>query len=269
MIQSAHYNGINFSGDFARTNGLINFNAQRVKNKINRGINIEFLSFLYTGLEPELIHLEAFGDFGVQNYYPSIVPIEVESGKWLIQLTVDEDTLGNDGTDVYFKLTVDNDVIFSEIYEVQSPAYFTTKNIKYLTATNNDNRHGFLTSQAFGFFETVGFNEDFFINEKTEYEYSYSRKKILSSENNIGKRLTFKNLTKYNQILLKWLANCENFYIDGIKYELISDFSELLNDENTEIMDLRADCIKSEQSFFATGSETAPTNVFARNFFMK
>jgi hypothetical protein len=269
MIQSAFYNGINFSGDFARTNELINFNAQRVKMPLNRMVNIKYLSFLYSGDEPELIQLEAFGNLGTQFYFPENAPIEIEPSKWLIYFEVFEDTLGTDGSDVYFKLTVGDDVIFSEIYEVQSPAYFATNNIKYLTATNNDNRHGFLENQAFGFFETVGFNEDFFVNDKTEYEYSYSRKKILSSENNIGKRLTFKNLTKYNQILLKWLANCENFYIDGIQYQLVSDFSELLNDENTEIMDLRADFIKSEQSFFATGSEIAPTNVFTRNFFIK
>jgi len=269
MIESVFYNGIDFSGNFARKNELINFDAQRVKNKLNRGIDIQFLSFLYSGEEPELIQLAAFGDLSPVYYYPSIVPIEVEAGKWLIQLTIDEDTLGNDGTDVYFKLTVDNDVIFSEIYEVQSPAYFATNNIKLLTATNNDNRHGFLTNQAFGFFETVGFNEDFFINEKTEYKYSYSRSLTLSSENNTAKRITFKNLNMYNQILLKCLCNCNNLYIDDIKYELISDFSELLNDENTEILDLRADFIKSEQSFFATGSQIAPINVFARNFFMK
>ena len=37
MIQSAFWNGIDFSGNFNRENSLFNFEAQRVKNIIPRG----------------------------------------------------------------------------------------------------------------------------------------------------------------------------------------------------------------------------------------
>ena len=89
----------------------------------------------------------------------------------------------------------------------------------------------------------------------------------MSSENNIAKRITFVNLSMYQQNLLKWLCNCENLFIDGVKYELISDFTELLADENSEIKDLRADFVEAEQSFFATGSSLAPKKQ-AENFFL-
>ena len=78
MIQSALYNGINFSGDFARTNELINFSAKRVKNKINRGIDIEYLSFVYLGLEPELI--------GIGYYYPDHDVIELDLKMFYFEL---------------------------------------------------------------------------------------------------------------------------------------------------------------------------------------
>ena len=96
-----------------------------------------------------------------------------------------------------------------------------------------------------------------------------TEKKILSSENNIAKRLTFVNLSMYQQNLLKWLCNCENLLIDGVQYELISDFTELLSDENSEVKDLRADFIPTNQSFFGNGSGIAPQNVFPTEFFMK
>ena len=51
--------------------------------------------------------------------------------------------------------------------------------------------------------------------------------------------------------------------------KLSSDFTELLADENSEVKDLRADFVEAEQSFFAIGSQTAPTNVFAGEIFMK
>lgn len=268
MIQSAYHNGINFQGDFTRESNLINYKAQRVKNVLNRMAYIKYLTFEYTGSEPELMQLSAIGTDGTINFYPAYDPIEISLGKWLIQFEIEEDFLGNDGTDVYFQLTIDSDNIFSEIYQVQSPLYLAQNDWLMLTAYNNDNRHGFIENQVFGFFQVTGFNEPFFINEKTEYKYSYSRTKILSSENNVARRITFKNLTNYNQILLKWLCNCENLFIDGVQYELISEFTELLNDENSEIKDLRADFIKSEQSFFGAGALSVPTNVFPTEFFM-
>jgi hypothetical protein len=91
---------------------------------------------------------------------------------------------------------------------------------------------------------------------------------ILSSENQIIKRLTFLDLTMYNQNILKWLCNCENLFIDGVQYNLISDFMELAKDENSEICSLRADFIEANQSFFAKPATQLPTDVFPNQFFI-
>ncbi len=269
MIQSAFYNGINFSGDFARKNKLIDYRLQRKRTILNRDKSFN-LVFIYTGAEPELIQLSAFGNDGTLYpvyFYPSDAPTEF-NGKWIIYFTINADSLGTSGKDIFFRLIVDNDVIYSEYCNVQYNAFFNENNIIEVTATNNDNRHGFLTIPAFGNYEAVGFNEEFHINEKTEYKYSYGRSLILSSENNIGRRITFKNLSMYQQNQLKTLCKCKNLFLNGVKYQLISEFSEVLNDGNSEIKDLQADFVLADQSFFRDGSSEPPLNVFERNFFM-
>ena len=139
-----------------------------------------------------------------------------------------------------------------------------------ISAYNNDSRHGYLTSTnpAFGFFKFSKLKSDIFLTEKVEYEYSYSRKKILRAENQIAKRFTFHDLTMYDANLLKWLCNTENLFIDGVQYQLISDFTELESDLNSEILSLQADFVEVEQSFFATPSTKIPTNIFINQFFI-
>ncbi len=276
MIQSAHYNGINFSGDFARTSDLVNFDLQRSKGILQADSLIKYLSFFTDYLSSEITSAtltakSSGGDVVIQS--DSLVDI---TGGTLIYFQIEANEL-NVSDNVFFQMTIEGTVesvafsesIFSEFYTVKNFAGLIEDIPLKITAYNNDSRHGFLTNQAFGFFETVGLNEEFFINSKTEYEYSYGRKKILSSENNIGRRITFKNLSAYNQNLLKWLCNCENIYFNGIKYLLISDFSETLNDDSSEICDLRADFVLSEQNFFKTGKATIPKNIFTKEFFIK
>ena len=269
MIQSAFWNGIDFSGNFNRENALFNFEAQRVKNIIPRG---EFGKLCFLMNDDELSRIEIYD---LTNGAITVVFMSgaVGLGSELLMFASFSPTDFIVDTDVQFAAISGEygTPIFSEIYRVKSPTYLTENRIAKLTAYNNDARRGFATSvnPAFGFFQTTGFNEDVFVNTKTEYEYSYNRKKILSSENNIAKRLTFVNLSMYQQNLLKWLCNCENLLIDGVKYELISDFTELLSDENSEVKDLRADFIPTNQSFFGNGSTTPPQNVFPTDFFMK
>jgi hypothetical protein len=218
-------------------------------------------------------HLIARSSTG-EIYLDSEPAVEVEGGA-LIYFKIDANELAaSDST--FFEVQIETTIetvktyqsIYSEFYSLKMTTDSDVNRLQ-ITAKNNDNRHGFLMNEAFGFFETVGLNEDFFINSKTEYEYSYGRKKILSAENNIGRRITFKNLSAYNQNLLKWLCNCENLYFNGIKYQLISDFSEILNDDSSEICDLRADFVLAEQNFFKTGKATIPKNIFTKEFFIK
>ena len=226
--------------------------------------------FSYNDRNLGLVYTEIARDFKIKGF--PLMPHFEYNGGFFFNFEIPEDNLGLQNSPTYFEvIIVESEKICSEIYDIKSTDYFTENKIIHISAYNNDARRGIITElyPALGFFQTTGFNEDVFVNTKTEYEYSYNRKKILSSENNIAKRLTFVNLSMYQQNLLKWLCNCENFLIDGVQYELISDFTELLSDENSEVKDLRADFIPTNQSFFGNGSGIAPNNVFPTDFFMK
>jgi hypothetical protein len=181
----------------------------------------------------------------------------------------------NANSDVYFSVSSTNSdstisTIYSELYTIRDGDYLEAYSIHKVTAYNNDNRHGYLNNQtpAFGYFTIEGYWTDIFVNNKVEYEYSYKRKMILSSENQIIKRLTFLDLTMYNQNILKWLCNCENLFIDGVQYNLISDFTELAKDDYSEICSLRADFVEANQSFFAQPATRPPMDVFPNQFFV-
>jgi len=273
-IFPAKYNGINFSYDFSRESQRYDFDSQRLKNTIKRNTEIKYLSFLSTDPDHLISATLTAKSEGADVVINSDSEAEVTDGL-LIFFKIPTNTL-NLSENTYFKLDVTTDgggtiSIYSECFIVKNFIGSTDNEIFHITSYNNDNRHGYLTNAypAFGFFKFSKLNSDIFINKKTEYEYSYGRRKILSSENNIGKRFTFLDLTMYQQNLLKWLCNSENLFIDGVKYQLISDFTELLADENSEVKDLRADFVEAEQSFFAIGSQTAPTNVFDGEIFMK
>jgi len=266
MLKTALHNGINFTGSANRASGLINFGLNSSKQIIPRDVNIKYLLFYtdYLISQISLATLTAKSE-NVDVEFTGATFTDLTTGT-LIMFQIPANYL-HISKSTFFELKVNTEFICSDIFEVQSIAKMQDAGWIYITAKNNDNRHGFLTNEAFGFFQKTGFNEDIFINKKTEYEYSYGRKKVLSSENNVAKRFTFKNLSTYQQNLLKWLCNSENLFIDGVQYELISDFTELLSDENSEIKDLRADFVEAEQSFFATGSNLTPKKQ-AENFFL-
>ena len=259
MIYPSKYNGINFSGDFNRSSERYNFGAQRVKNWLPIDKEIKYLSFFVdVVVEPTNVKLYAVGTSFLEINPDSLL---VANGGFIYFFKIAANLL-TEG-DFHFKLYIDGAVIYSEIYNCQ----LTNSEVCQIIASNADNRHGYLTNQAFGFFKFSKFKSDIFLNKKTEYNYSYSRKKILSSENQIGKRFTFLDLTAYNANLLKWLCNCENLSIDGTSYQLISDFTELESDPNSEIISLQADFVEVNQSFFAIGTDNIPTNIFTNQFF--
>ena len=279
MLKTALHNGINFTGSANRASGLLSFGLNSSKQIIPRDVNVKYLLFYtdYLISQISLATLTAKSE-NADVEFTGATFTDLTTGT-LITFQIPANYL-HISKSTFFELKVDiayqiseiqvfeaTEFICSDIFEVQSIAKMQDAGWVHITAKNNDNRHGFLTNEAFGFFQKTGFNEDIFINKKTEYEYSYGRKKILSSENNVAKRFTFKNLSNYQQNLLKWLCNSENLFIDGVQYELISDFTELLSDENSEVKDLRADFVEAEQSFFATGSNLTPKKQ-AENFFL-
>jgi hypothetical protein len=271
MIYPAKYNGINFSYDFTRKSNRLNFDLQRQKN-ILPSQTIAYLFFLVDTDNSNILTVHDITK-KINNIVNPESIIELEE-KYVVYYSIPSNLL-NVGSDVYFSMesTNENDIttiIFSELYTIQSSDYLAANAIHKLTAYNNDYRHGYLNVQtpAFGYFTIDGYWTDIFVNNKVEYSYSYGRKMILSSENQIIKRLTFLDLTMYNQNLLKWLCNCENLFIDGVQYNLISDFTELAKDENSEICSLRADFVEVNQSFFAQPAMQVPTDVFPNQFFV-
>jgi hypothetical protein len=267
MIQPAKYNGINFSYDFNRESPIYNFDNQRRKNYINRYVDLVlcFYSDVAETVAPSLKCISKDETVFTTTHTSFAV-----GGGFVYFMTIDEDTLQNAGTTVFFKFDLNGESIYSEIYEIQQNDFLIENEICKILAYNNDSRHGYLTStnQAFGFFKFSKLKSDIFLTKKVEYEYSYSRKKILSAENQIAKRFTFHDLTMYQSNLLKWLCNCENLSIDGTSYQLISDFTELESDPNSEVMSLQADFVEVLQSFFGSPSTKQPTNIFINNFFM-
>ena len=271
MIYPAKYNGINFSYDFTRESNKYNFGNQRIKNIIPHR-NVKYLSFLATDViddgSNELYLISQ--SFGTKYLTPVSYTAEISTGNWLYYYELLEDDLNPDDT-MYISFKVDSQTIYSELFLIKSTQYIAENEICEISAWNNNSKHGYVTETlpAFGFFKFSKLKSDIFLNKKTEYEYSYGRKMILSSENQIAKRFTFLDLTMYQVNLLKWLCNCENLYIDEVEYQLASDFTEISNDENSEIMDLRADFVEFNQSFFSRPSTTSPKNIFTNNFFMK
>jgi hypothetical protein len=267
MIQSAKHNGVNFSENINRNSSLYNFEAQRLKGYINRDKAMSLCFFSDTA-ETVAPSLKCVGDTTVT--ITTHTKIALGSG-FVYFITIPQNALQAADSTVYFKFSVNGLSIFSEFYDIQDAAFFEANSILTIKAYNDDNRHGYLneTYPAFGNFKHSVLKSDIFLTTKVEYEYSYSRKKILSAENQIAKRLVFHDLTMYQQNLLKWLCNTENLYLNGEKYQLVSEFTELESDVNTEIMSLQADFVETEQAFFGASASTHPSNVFNSNFFIK
>ena len=268
MIKTSKYNGINFSTSLLRNSTMYFFDYQRRKG-ILPDAEVKYISFLVSSDGYNALKVVDIKNDIVSTITPDTTT-EIDGG-FIVYYIVPASAL-TEGATVYFiaesgETEEGAEKIYSEYYSVLSAPSIEEKNVLSLEGWNDDDRHGYLSKKSFGFFKATGFNEDFFINEKFEYKKSYGRKELLRSENNIGRRITFTNPSAYEQILIKWLCNCENFYINGEKYELVSDFTELLGDENSEIKDLRADFIKSELSFFVDGANLPVKNAFETSLF--
>jgi len=266
MIEPAKYNGINFSYDINRESEFFDFDRQRVKNILPFGAEIKCLSFFISGYLVEPVPTLTIENIGASSENVAFDSVETIGADFIFYFLIANDKL-IENSNVRFILNCGGEKLYSEIYQCRSIYWMTRNGVISITAYNNDNRFGYLANQSFGFFNYSQIGSDFFLTKKKEYEYSYSRKLILSAENQIGKRFRFHNLTMYNQNLLKWLCNCQNLFIDGVKYQLISDFSESMNDEHTELKDLQADFVEVNQSFFGKGNIKPATDVFTKEFF--
>lgn len=267
MIYSPKYNGINFSGDFNRTSEKYNYSLQRRKGVLFKKLigvfqintNLSFHCDYANTVDSAKLHI--ISSVGVIEKAQSSFQ-KIESNTKIIfnfTFATGDFTVGRD---VHFKFEYNGQYIYSEFYEVTDGF-----DVCLITGENADDRHGYLSNESFGIFRYSTLKRDIFINKKVEYEYSYGRKKILSSENQIAKRFTFTDLTMYYANLLKWLCNCESFAINGTSYQLISDFTELESDPNSEVLSLQADFVEVNQSFVSTGATELPTNIFIKEFF--
>lgn len=267
MIYPAKYNGINFSYDINREAVGYNFDNQRSAFML-RHLDFKYLSFFATGVADEtLCSLDVFTKVGSSSVAPAHTIAGANAGEWYFYFDLQATDFLSTGL-CYFSFSIaELDTVYSEWCNANQSSEVLASHC-HIIAKNADDRHGFLSREAFGFFKYSLFRGDVFMNKAVVYEYSYSRKKILSSENQIVKRFTFYDLTMYQQNLLKWLCNCETVTINGTAYQLISDFSELENDENTEIKSLRADFVEATQSFFSEASTAIPKNIFSNNYFM-
>ena len=269
MITAPSYNCIDFTSDFARESKFFDASLQRKKGLISQCeayLSFEFTPDTMPEAAPQAV-LTFFNDNGSEDSINHEDVIELTSS---FIYFFDFSTLIVEG-EGYLRLQITgyDDVVFSERCEFINNANLAAREIVTVIASNNDDRHGYISDYpTCGFFEVHGLNGDQFGNSKVEYSYSYGRKKTLSSENFIKKRLTFIGLSMYQQNLIKWLCNCENLTIDGVSYCLVSDFTEKLKDENNEICDLQAEFVPVVANQFTTSSTSAPTRITPSNLFI-
>ena len=271
MIYPAKYNGINFSYDFTRESLTTDFDSQRRKLEVfgwEEDESIGCVSFTVTNVVDVNTALLTIHGFATPLVINVAATYDLGSGTYIFFFFINPG-LGYTDIDVYMSFSCDSDTVYSEYLACRTAVYALENEICNIIALNNDATHGYLTASetAFGYFKYSKLDSDFFVKELTEYKYSYSRKKVLKSENQIAKRFEFFDLTMYQRNLLNWLCNCENFTIDGIAYQLISDFTEVNKQKGSEICDMTADFVETNQSFFSAGSTTPPTNIFVTNFF--
>lgn len=273
MIKTFPHNGINFSDSIARKSDVVNFDAQRKLDVINAG-GLSALAFEVSSDEGNALIINNITNGENEVITPSSA---TELATSFIVFYEYLDLFGSGSlvlspnSVIYFEVQSGIDKIFSEYYQVRSSAYCIENDIVGISAYNSNSKRGFATEStpAFGFFKISKLKHDVFLNEKVEYTYSYNRKKVLSSENAIAKRFTFLDLTMYQANLLKWLCNCETLKINGAEYQLISEFTEVEADPNSEIVSLQADFVAAEHSFAANPNTELPNFIFDNKFFIK
>jgi hypothetical protein len=274
-IQPSIFNAVNFTPDFNRESKFFDVNLQRKRNIISSTANSSGC-YMYFYFKPAVVPGAA----------PAVQFVLTYSDGSSASLSADRTLTMTDGYIYFFTvarstpkagkctflLTISGytDVCYSEECEFILATDLVTESVVEIIAYNNDETHGYISStyKTCAFFQVHELNNKVFGNNKVEYNLSYGRKKILSSENFIKTRLTFIDLTMYQQNLLKTLCNCENLTINGVAYYLVSDFTEISKDENNEICDLRAEFIETTNpTFFAVGATQLPGNLQPSNLF--
>lgn len=277
-LKPAICNAVNFTNDFTRRSKFFNMDLQR-----QRCIIANTSTYLFFYFKPDIAPetpptatMTAFYYNGSTTTIPEVESILLaDEITYLYIFDINDFTLPT-GADYFFSMEVDGYAarIFSEHCSCFDTANFPDESIFQVLSINDDATQAPATTYqtvgtfpATGFFEVSEIGRDQFGNDKVEYNYSYGRKLILSSENYIKKRFTFVNLGGYQQNLLKFLCNMNTVTINGIQYCLVSDFTEKNKDELNEICDLTADFVASEQSFMADGATEMPTNFNPDNLF--
>jgi hypothetical protein len=277
MIKPSIFNAINFSPDFNRESKFFDASLQRKRNIYSSTPNPDyrFLSFFFKpdampeGAAPTAILRFYWGDSGSFSETGTSRVITLTDGYiYFFNMFQASEEVGK----MYCRLTIAGytEACYSEECISYLHDELTENNIVEVVAYNNDETHGYIsqTYPACGFFRVSEFNNKVFGVEKDEYSYSYGRKKILNSENYIKTRITFLDLSMYQQNLLKTLCNCENLKINGISYYLVSDFTEVDKNEENEICSLRAEFIEiADTTFFGTGATEMPTDLDIKNLF--
>jgi len=272
MIKPSIFNAINFSNDFNRESKFFDPQLQRAYGLIANTaayISFEFIPSVMPEAAPSAnMYVRNSVTGNIETFLDSRAVTLVSSFVYSFYIPYMDLTTGE--YEFYVQVTGYNDIIFSEKCKAFSAADLIINSIIELKAYNNDETHGYIsqTYPACGFFQVSEFNNKVFGVEKVEYSYSYGRKKILNAENYIKTRITFLDLSMYQQNLLKTLCNCENLKINGISYYLVSDFTEVDKNEENEICSLRAEFIEiADTTFFGTGATEMPTDLDIKNLF--
>lgn len=270
MIKSAIHNAIDFSSSLNRSGSGYDPDLQRSVNIIS--FYGEFLCFGYT---PDVAP-EATPDATLTSY--------LRSSPGAVETNTQDHVIEIDGTYIYFfdiskigliagvwdfSMQIENEIIYSEKCEAIMAEDFHERNILKVKAYNEDFRYGFLDEDypACGFFEVSDLNDKPLAVEKVEFKYSFNRSKILRSESVVKRRLTFVNLSVYQQNLLKFLCNCQHLELNGVHYQLVSDFVERNKDENNEVCDLQAEFIAADQTYFDFSAIEKPRDLTIKNLF--
>jgi hypothetical protein len=276
MIKPSIFNAINFSPDFNRESKFFDASLQRKKSIISQPYPYCYMAFKFEPATmpasiPDAVLKFYYNDGAnhVTFYNLPLGNVELPNG-YIYRFNIYQGTILTGRS--WLELTIDDytDILFSEELEFIAPSELASENVVQVTAYNNDNTHGYVDASfpACGYFRVSEFNNKVFGVEKVEYSYSYGRKKILNAENYIKTRITFLDLSMYQQNLLKTLCNCENLTINGISYYLVSDFTEVDKNEENEICSLRAEFIEiADTTFFGIGATEMPTDLDIKNLF--
>lgn len=242
MIQSSHFNGIDFSTDRLREGSewLYNYQNQRVNNKILVGSTV-CLVFKFTETPADTPSASYFGTNGSISLEMTLVSGYTDV--YSIEFVFAE----NIGNGVFRIDDGGSQVAFSEYCEMIGEI---TPEMAFVSGINDTNEYGVMGGTPFAMLlDYSKWKSKTYYADKDEFEYTFGRKITISSETNLFDRFTFLNLSQYQQNCLRALSDMQTFKINGIEYSRVSDWT-VSTDDNTELADMTADFAKAEFSEF-------------------